>query len=430
MSKRIISCFLLITIMLNFILISPCRAEGTDPDTRQKSTPYKDPLWEEGKEDEVTIGDSLIDKGTAQKSETSSDTVSTSASSYGVSIMGFLVGIISRVINVFVLQIDLMLAFLTKTEVEGEEQDNENNPWLTIDKIVFNRIAILNINYMKVPPTHEGQTYNVGEIVIHQNQANVEVKKQVAKVYYVCRIIALIMSLGVLIYIGIRMAISTVSSEQAKYKKMLISWFESIIILAFMIYIMAGFIYLGEALTGVFYNIRTKLISSDSPILGATGNAKYGIFEDTIRTNTLNFVMGASGVQLAFWSIVYWAMLYMIAKFFWIYLKRFFIVGFLIMISPFITITYSIDKAGDNQAQAFGEWIKEFSMNVLIQPLHALLYMIFVMTANAIAVEAPLVGIIFMFAMTQGEKLVKRILKVGGMTMKGMEEIRLPGKKG
>ena len=428
MSKRFISCFLLITIMLNFIFIGPCQAK--EPSEREKSSPYTDPLVEEGKEDESTIGDSILDQGTVKRSENSNETVSTSSTSFGVSIMGFLVGIISRVINVFVIQIDLMLAFLTKTEVVGEDQDNENNPWLTIDKIVFNRIALLNANYLKVPSTLDGQTYKVGNAVIEQNEANVAVKKQVARVYYVCRIIALIMSLGVLIYIGIRMAISTVASEQARYQKMLIAWFESIIILAFMIYIVAAITNIGEAITGAFYSIRTNLISSGNPILGGSSGSKYGIFEDTIRTNTLNLVMGASGVQLAFWSIVYWAMLFMIAKFFWIYLKRFLIIGFLIMISPFITITYSIDKAGDNQAQAFGEWMKEFTMNVLIQPLHALLYMVFVMSANAIAIEAPLVGIVFMFAMTQGEKLVKRVLKVGGMTMKGMEEIRLPGRKG
>jgi len=163
---------------------------------------------------------------------------------------------------------------------------------------------------------------------------------------------------------------------------------------------------------------------------GESDTAKYGVFEDTVRSHTLHFILNESGVKLAFWSLVYWIMLYIIAKFFWIYLKRFLVVGFLITISPFITITYSIDKAGDNQAQAFNTWMKEFAANVLIQPLHAILYMVFVMTANELATDAPIVGIVFMFAMTQGEKIVKRVLKVGGMSIKGMEEIHLPGKKG
>lgn len=275
MSKRFISCFLLITIMLNFIFIGPSHAAGLDPDKRQQVGPYFDPVEEEGHEDTSKIGSSIIGQGESATTNNSNEKVSNSASQKGESIMGFLVGILARIINVFVLQIDLMLAFLTKTQVVGEDQDNDDNPWLTIDKIVFNRIALLNINYLRVPSTHVGQTYKVGNAVIQQNEANVAIKQQVSKVYYVCRVLALIMSLGVLIYIGIRMAISTVASEQAKYQKMLIAWFESIIILAFMIYIMAALIYLGDTLTGAFYDIRTNLISSGSAIMGSSRRKQY-----------------------------------------------------------------------------------------------------------------------------------------------------------
>ena len=274
MSKRFISCFLLITIMLNFIFLSPCHSAGSDPDFRDTKTALEAEAFseDEGNPDFLS---SILDAGDTEDPGGGSRRVSTSPSQRGPSINGFIVGVLARVINVFVLQIDLMLAFLTKTEVVGEDQDNDNNPWLTIDKIVFNRIALLNIDYMNVPSTHTGQTYQVGNATIQHNEANIAIKQQVAKVYYVCRVLALIMSLGVLIYIGIRMAISTVASEQAKYQKMLIAWFESIIILAFMIYIMAAIILLGNKLTGVFYNIRTNLISNNSPILGGVRRKRY-----------------------------------------------------------------------------------------------------------------------------------------------------------
>ncbi len=428
MVKKIISILLVITITINFILISPCRAweAESDADSREKNSTYEDKIG--GDDGPGDVGKGIIGEGETETSEGSGEKKSTAASAYGTSIMGFILGIISRIINVFVLQIDLMLALLSLTNVTGDEQDNlDDNIWLTMDKIVFNRVGLLDINYINVPESEEGSTYEVGDAVIEMKPANVAVKRQVASIYYVCRIIALILSLCVLIYIGIRMVISTVAAEQAKYKKMLISWVESICILAFMLYIMAALIYLGNTLVGLFYNMRNDLMGQEV-FSGSAGT--YGVFEDTIRSNVLNLVFEASGIQLAFWSVVYWAMLFMVFKFFWMYLKRFLIVGFLIIISPFITITYSIDKAGDNRAQAFGEWMKEFTINVLIQPLHALLYLIFVFSANAIATEAPLVGIVFMYAMVQGEKIVKRILKVGGMTMKGMEGIRMPGKKG
>ncbi len=425
MIKRFISVLLVITITINFIFVSVSHAE---PSNRETNSTYMDPVG--GEDGPGNVGKEIIGEGETETSENSGETKSTSSTAYGTSIMGFILGIISRIINVFVLQIDLLLSLLSMTEVTGNNQDKlDENIWLTMDKIVYNRVGLLDINYVRVPDESGDATYEVGDTTIKLNDANIRVKRQVASIFFVCRIIALILSLCVLIYIGIRMVISTVAAEQAKYKKMLISWFESIIILAFMIYIMAAIIYLGNSLVSVFYKIRCDLVDNNVQVFSGS-NGTYGIFEDTIRSNVLNLVFEASGIQLAFWSVVYWVMLFMVFKFFWMYLKRFLIVGFLIMISPFITVTYSIDKAGDNRAQAFGEWMKEFSMNVLIQPLHAFLYLVFVLSANAIATEAPLVGIVFMYAMVQGEKIVKRVLKVGGMTMKGLEGIHLPGKKG
>ena len=55
MSKRFISCFLLITIMLNFIFIGPSHAAGLDPDKRQQVGPYFDPVEEEGHEDKEIL---------------------------------------------------------------------------------------------------------------------------------------------------------------------------------------------------------------------------------------------------------------------------------------------------------------------------------------------------------------------------------------
>ncbi len=40
----------------------------------------------------------------------------------------------------------------------------------------------------------------------------------------------------------------------------------------------------------------------------------------------------------------------------------------LIIIAPLITITYSMDKMKDGQAQALNTWMREFMFNVLIQP--------------------------------------------------------------
>ena len=216
------------------------------------------------------------------------------------------------------------------------------------------------------------------------------------------------------------MAISTVASDQAIYKKMLMGWVESIIILFVMPYIMSALFTFGESVTGIFYNIRNSLLGQKVP---GSAIGEYGVFEETVRKQIFVKMYDCSGLNLALWSFVYWAILFNELRFLWLYLKRVLIVGFLIIISPIITITYSIDKVGDGKAQAFGLWMKEFILNVLIQPLHALLYLIFIFSANSIAMSSPLVGVALLFAMGQAERMVKVIFDMkGSVTLRGINK--------
>ena len=54
------------------------------------------------------------------------------------------------------------------------------------------------------------------------------------------------------------------------------------------------------------------------------------------------------------------------------------VIGLLVVVSPLITCTYSLDKAGDGKAQALGAWLKEFIYTILIQPFHCIIYMCFI----------------------------------------------------
>ena len=275
-------------------------------------------------------------------------------------------------------------------------------------------MPLFNVNYFDTE-----ESYKVGNTTIEANASNLAIKESVTSVYFLCRILALAIGLLVLIYIGIRMAISTIASDQAKYKKMLMSWVESVIIIFLMPYLMSLIFSFGELLTDSFYELRNNL-------LGTVAEGTYGtydIFEDTIRSTTTDLVFSLSGLKLTMWSIIYWCLLFAEMKFLWTYLKRFLMVGFLIVISPLITITYSIDKAGDGKAQAFSIWFKEFIVNVLIQPLHALIYLIFVLTANAIAASSPIVALAMLLAMGQVERMVKVIFDLRGLvTLRGVDK--------
>ena len=120
------------------------------------------------------------------------------------------------------------------------------------------------------------------------------------------------------------MAISTVSSDQSKYRKMFVSWLESVVIIFVMGYIMVAVIGLGERITEILYGIEQQLINSGEG---------YGVFENTIRVTLLQKLFTSAGLELTMWSIIYWILLFMEVKFFWLYMKRLLMVGLLIIVS-------------------------------------------------------------------------------------------------
>ncbi len=186
----------------------------------------------------------------------------------------------------------------------------------------------------------------------------------VAQWYYIMRLISAAILLVILIYVGIRMALSTIASEQAKYKQMLTDWVTSLALLFLLHYIIMFVI-----------SINSALVSS----LG--GLLKNQMVEDVTIGEYLNSQLvtdiWTDGIGGIFAGFMYMMMQGSAFGFFLFYLKRMITVGFLIIIAPLITITYSIDKIGDGKAQALNAWLKEFVYNILIQPFHCILYLAF-----------------------------------------------------
>ena len=412
--KRSISCMLICILLFNFI-ISSCNvayAVPSDDATAMEGSTYLSNAEQSpnSEREEYYYG-----RAARTNNDTGGNFLQDIGSVVG-SIFGAVLGILSKILNVLIaFQIELIIGEVTYSEVvSGNKTDLEF--YFSIDRCVFNRISLFNINYLDIKKTDtaDNKTYKVGDVEIKANNANLEVKKTVAGVYYFVRNLALVLGFLALIYIGIRMAISTVATEQAKYKKMLISWIESVFVLFLLVYIISAVITFEEILTDVFYQIRVDIIAGDK------------VFEENVRDAAFTLIGNTGGITLLNSSIMYWVLLFVELKFFWLYMKRFLMVGFLIMISPLITISYSIDKAGDGKAQAFQKWSQEFIMNVLIQPLHALLYLVIVVTANEIATQAPLVAILLLFGISQSEKMVKVIFNMAETaSMKGMHQLKV-----
>lgn len=290
-----------------------------------------------------------------------------------------IVGILTYVIKVPILLI-LMGIQAIFTGVAMLDGHSQIDGLLTPDDLFFNRVGITNIDFFD---------FSVGGAVgiIRQN---------VATWYYIFRILSVIILLGILLYVGIRMAISTVASEQAQYKKMLTDWLVSFALIFMLNYIIIFAIEVNNGFIGLLEGpVRTKIGSG-------------------ITTSLVKQSLGIMATKSWGALMVYAMLIGMTAAFLFSYVKRMLTIGFLILISPLITITYSVDKIGDGKAQALNAWLKEFLFNVLIQPFHCIIYIVFASTAVDLlstsgSLAKMVLAIMCMAFIWKAEKIVKEI---------------------
>lgn len=277
----------------------------------------------------------------------------------------------------------------------------------SVDAIIFGEAGITSIDFFN---TSGNDTINL-------------IRDNIAVWYYVLRNLSIVILLGILLYVGIRMAISTVASDQAKYKKMFTDWAVSLALVFVLQYIMIFTIECNNVLVDVLNIARGKVQQGTyADGLNGTfqaGNDALGIDpKDNQYDNALNqiasqawhvsFTVGVSS------ALVYIILVGMTLMFLIMYIKRMLTIGFLIVISPLITITYSIDKMGDGKSQALNAWLKEFVFNVLIQPFHCIIYLIFTNTAINLLVEqqtlaSAVLSICMVLFIFTGEKIVRNI---------------------
>lgn len=124
-----------------------------------------------------------------------------------------------------------------------------------------------------------------------------------------------------------------------------------------------------------------------------------------------------SGVTSWAATLVYIGIIVLTLIFLIMYIKRMITIAFLVLISPIITITYSIDKIGDGKSQALDTWMREFLQNVLIQPFHCIIYLVFIsVSLNLVNTDGTLASgilvIITMFFIFEAEKIIKNIFGI------------------
>lgn len=244
-----------------------------------------------------------------------------------------------------------------------------------------------------------GTLYKLGETkteeVYEKTSTAYTLRPIIATWYIALRNLALVGLLSVLLYVGIRIIISTTSQDKAKYKKMLMDWLTAILILFVLHYLMVFIINITQRITELFTVSNISIDGTDRFITNirnmATGNNNDSYF------TYFGYVI--MYVALAILTVIFTIQ----------YIKRLVFIAFLTMVAPLIALTYPIDKIKDGQAQAFSIWIREYVFNCLLQPVHLLLYTIFIESASQLVNINPVYAIIVLAFFIPAEKFFRRM---------------------
>lgn len=317
---------------------------------------------------------------------------------------------------------------------------------------------------------------NMREIITEEITTEVkstagELRNIVSGWYYALRNLALVGLLSVLVYIGIRIVISSTANEKAKYKSMIMDWIIAMCLLFFLHYIMAFSVKIVEKITDALASVNDENITivyiqddaddenghiakgisgedeganTDLDYFIESGKAVYvkkgEVEPGTTQTAEHSFLkfntneMGAARVNYQVekgensantlvskisYCIIFLVLIAYTFIFSFTYLKRVLYMAFLTLIAPLVALTYPIDKVNDGQAQAFNTWFKEYIFNLLIQPMHLILYTILIGTAFEFASKNMLYTIVALGFMVPAEKLLRRFF--------GFEKAHTPG---
>jgi hypothetical protein len=264
----------------------------------------------------------------------------------------------------------------------------------------------------------------------------------ITKWYFILRNIAILVLMLVLIYSGIRIVIGSTAGEKAKYKERLKDWLVAICLVFIMHYIMVFAVEIVERITGL---VRSSAgLNANAAVIELTDtqktnaqeiiqNSEYDISNiGALDGSTLTWktdlaglfriqsqMVGEGTAKWVGFSLCYLVLVLFTLFFAWTYLKRVLYMAFLTMIAPLVAMTYPIDKITDGKAQAFDAWLKEYIFNLMIQPLHLLLYAILVSSAFELATSSPLYALVAVGFMMPAEKLMRRFF--------GFEKAKTPG---
>lgn len=319
---------------------------------------------------------------------------------------------------------------------------------VTIDRMVYGDVKKIDINFFET---------SSGDVSATTTSKPIKdiLSGTINKWYGLFRNFVLAFYMGVLVYFGIKILLTSTANKKAVYKRILTAWVMGIAMLMFFPYVMKYTIKLNSAFCKVIQgndaskdNIpittslrrAAELYGNDGFIMMMLGSNKSdkdfattAVVDGDFEGNSMMYIRfiadHTTNVPLA---IIYLIMIGEILALLVMYYKRVFMIAFLITIFPLAVAFYPFSKTGDIKMNTFGVWFKEFVVNVFVQSFHAVTYVVVVSTAVSSYAENVsngnwlfmIICILFLF---EGEKIIRGIFNakssinsIGDLAASGM----------
>lgn len=334
---------------------------------------------------------------------------------------------------------------------------------LTPEAMFANEVPLLDVNFFS--ETRDGlitdadgnkyiETITQTGQKIKMKSTALELRPTISKWYFALRNLAIVALLSILVYIGIRILISSSADDKAKYKQRMVDWLVAMCLLFFMHYIMAFAVKMTEEITKAVNSVNDPYYitfgDSDSKLKDYKYEAGSGDSEGeyifnvsdglgkTLHDNNIitdyngkyifmwpTNLMGRARIELQLeptedlteddietrqfgYTVIYLALVMYTILFLFRYLKRVVMLAFLTIIAPLMAMTYPLDKLQDGSAQGFNTWLKEYIFNLLIQPVHLILYTVLIGASMDLIADNIVFALAALGFILQAEKILRK----------------------
>ena len=311
----------------------------------------------------------------------------------------------------------------------GNNGTSASGERITIESIFFNQIPILDANFFnfktaggheltievnKVGPIQEGESRT--EKIADTDNVVYRLRKNLNSIYIVVRNLSIALMLFILVAVGIRIALTSIAEKKAEYKKFLTSWLYAMCVVLFIHVFMYTVFVINDNLVGVCREWSQNAAQEElAEELARTRSDEELNLYDAIRTKAYAFNW-REGVPA---TVLYLYLVYLLIRFSLIYFKRYLTIYILALSSSFMGVKYAVEKLLGKKTNSLNKWFKDFSFNVLLQTVHAFIYVLFMAVALSVSQESlagAAVALVILNFMLKADSI---IIKIFGLDKAG-----------